>query len=73
MDHVVQRAALHLLKGATGHLLRRGVYVDALLPVIHEEDRHRGIVEDGIQALLSFDEPAPCCRDVRVGNRHRMT
>jgi hypothetical protein len=52
VDDVVERAALRFLEAVAGQPLGGGVHVDALLAVIHQEDRDAGIVEHRVEPPL---------------------
>lgn len=53
---VVQRASARLLQAVAGERLRGLVHVDALLAFVHLEDRHRRVVEDGVQPARGVRE-----------------
>lgn len=54
MDHIVQRPPLHLGERISRQRFRRGVRIDALLLLIHQEHGHAGVVEDRIEAAFAF-------------------
>lgn len=57
VDDVVQRSPGGLLEGVAGQFFRRPVHEDAVLPVVHQEDRHGRIVQDDVQPLGCVAQP----------------
>ncbi len=57
---VVQRAVAgeHLGERPAGQLLGGAIHVDAVLPVIHQEDRHGGVVQDRVETALGLEQLA---------------
>ncbi len=49
VHHVMQSTALGFTQTVAGQSFGRRIHVSALLALIHQENRHSGVVQDGVQ------------------------
>ena len=54
MDDVVERPPSHVSNREARKTLSRCIHVNAVLHLVHEEDRDAGIVEHGVQTSVGF-------------------